>query len=58
MHAGAFQSAAAAGALFRPPRGLPADMPTVVEEVTLCEDPAEESVSDGPAVQLQPADDQ
>jgi hypothetical protein len=33
-------------------------MPTVVEEVTLCGDPAGESVSDGPAVQLQPADDQ
>jgi hypothetical protein len=31
MHAAAFQSAAAAGALFRPPRGMPADMPTVVE---------------------------
>jgi hypothetical protein len=56
MHAGAFQSAAAAGALFRPPRGLPADMPA--EGVTTCVDPAEESASDGPAVQLQPADDQ
>jgi hypothetical protein len=31
MHAGAFMSAAAAGALFRTPRGLPVDSPTVIE---------------------------
>lgn len=30
MHAAAFQSAAAAGALFRPPRGLPVDYPTTI----------------------------
>jgi len=46
MHAAAFQSAAAAGALFKPPRGLPADMPAGIEEVTPCEDLVEESESD------------